>query len=44
MENNVIFYLVPAASLLALSFAFYFFRQMIFHIGSCQCDTGWDLC
>ena len=29
MENNVIFYLVPAASLLALSFAFYFFRQMI---------------
>ena len=29
MENNVIFYLVPAASLLALFFAFYFFRQMI---------------
>ena len=29
MENNIIFYLVPAASLLALSFAFYFFRQMI---------------
>ena len=29
METDLIFYLVPASSLLALFFAFYFFRQMI---------------
>ena len=29
METDLIFYLVPASSLLALCFAFYFFRQMI---------------
>ena len=29
METDFIFYLVPASSLLALFFAFYFFRQMI---------------
>lgn len=29
METDIIFYLVPASSLLALFFAFYFFRQMI---------------